>query len=100
MAQRRNHHGNKRPNRPPAKGSPAERVALTPLPRKPPVVYGEPIVVLEDAQKSTFIYKSGRWIPHSKTIAECREDSKVTELPQKIKGMTRYEIRTPLEASD
>ena len=57
-----------------------------------PVVYGKPFVVLEDTQKGTFVYQGGQWIPHTRTIAECRKDSQVKELAQKINGMTRYEV--------
>jgi hypothetical protein len=32
------------------------------------------------------------------SIAECRENCQVQELPQKVNGMTRYEIRYPLPA--
>lgn len=64
--------------------------------KKPPVTFGKPFVLLEDLDKSTFVYKGGQWIPHSATIAECRQDCQVKELPQKIKGMTRYEICPPV----
>ena len=67
--------------------------------KKPSVTYGKPFIVLEDTHKSTFIYKGGQWIPHSATIAECRQDCQVKELPQKIKGMTRYEICSPVRAT-
>jgi hypothetical protein len=64
--------------------------------RKPPVVYGKPFVVLEDSQKSTFVYSGGQWVPHTKSIAECRQDCRVKELAQKINGMTRYEVCSPV----
>jgi hypothetical protein len=75
------------PQRPP---SLAERAAE----RGPAPVYGKPFVVLEDAQKSTFIYKGGAWVSHDMSIAECRINGQVTELPQKVKQMTRYEVRS------
>jgi hypothetical protein len=93
-----------RNNRPPMRGRPqgsrssastpprmslAERAAE----RGPAPVYGEPFIVLEDAQKSTFIYKGGAWVPHDMSIADCRANGQVKELPQKVKQMTRYEVR-------
>jgi hypothetical protein len=35
-------------------------------------------------------------VRHSRSIAECREDCQVKELAQKINGMTRYEICSPV----
>jgi hypothetical protein len=67
--------------------------------KKPPVQYGKPFVLLEDAQKNTFEYKGGAWIPHAMSIAECRLECQVTELPQKVNYMTRYEVRYPDTAS-
>jgi hypothetical protein len=67
---------------------PTERIA--------PVVYGKPFIVLEDDQKNTFIYKAGNWIPHSASIAECRQACLVKELPQRVNRMVRYEVRSPL----
>lgn len=64
--------------------------------RKPPVVYGEPFVVMENLQRETFVFVGGAWAPFEKSIAECRQDCRVTELSQKIKGMTRYEVRRPV----
>lgn len=65
---------------------------------KPPVVYGKPFVVLEAADKSTtFIYEGGGWSPHEMTIAQWRVECQVKELPQKVKQMTRYEVRRPIE---
>ncbi len=64
--------------------------------RKPPVQYGAPVVVLEDQHKQTFVFVSGAWSPFEMSIAECRESCRVTELSQKIKGMTRYEVRRPV----
>jgi hypothetical protein len=64
--------------------------------RKAPTQYGKPFILLEDANKNTFEYQGGAWVPHTMTIAECREACQVTELPQKVNRMTRYEIRSPL----
>jgi hypothetical protein len=64
--------------------------------RTAPKQYGKPFIVLEDAQKRTFIYKSGAWVPHDRTIAQCRMDCEVKELPQKVNQMTRYEVRCPI----
>jgi hypothetical protein len=64
--------------------------------RKAPVTYGKPYTLLENDQKGTFIYKGGQWRPHTVTIAECKQDCQVKELPQKINGMTRYEIHPPI----
>lgn len=70
---------------------------------RPPVVserpraiaYGQPFIVLEDAEKNTFIYKGGAWVPHSASIAECRLTCQVKALPQGVGKMTRYEVRCP-----
>ncbi len=64
--------------------------------KKAPVVYGRPFVVLEDGEKKTFVFAGGRWQPHTATIAECRVDCQVKQLPQKINGMTRYEVCSPV----
>jgi hypothetical protein len=95
---KRNRFNHKRHNKPRAAAPRATEQREAPLPfeRKPPVVYGKPFVLLEDVNKNTFEYKSGAWIPHAMTIAECRQTCKVKELPQKLKQMTRYEVRAPL----
>jgi hypothetical protein len=72
------------------------RAAASSLERKPPTVYGKPFVLLEDESKNTFEYAQGAWIPYSMTIAECKQDCQVKELPQKVNGKTRYEIRSPV----
>jgi hypothetical protein len=84
--------------RTPSSSAPAEPRPV--FERKPPVVYGKPIVVLEDEAKSTFEFQQGAWIPFSMSIAECRRDCLVKELPQKVNRMTRYEIRCPLDRAD
>ncbi len=97
MGPRNRHHNSKRQKPRAARQHPEfVRAAPVAVEKKPPVVYGKPFVVLEDNQKDTFIYSGGKWVPHTKTIAECREDCQVTELAQKINGMTRYEICSPL----
>ncbi len=68
--------------------------------KKPPTIYGKPIIVLEDESKSTFEFQQGAWIPFSMNIAECRRDCLVKELPQKVNRMTRYEVRCPVRNAD
>ncbi len=97
MAQRNRHHSHKRHKQRASAPPPAPLQALS-AERKPPVVYGKPFILLEDSQKETFIYSGNQWVPHPKTIAECRQDSQVKELPQKINGMTRYEVCAPLNS--
>jgi len=65
--------------------------------RKAPVQYARPFILLEDEHKKTFEYKSGAWVPHALTIAQCREQCEVKALPQQVNGRTRYEIRCPLD---
>jgi hypothetical protein len=89
--QPRGKRGNGRSAAPPP---PLASAAIARAPRKE---YGEPFIVLEDESKQTFVYKSGDWVRYALSIAECREDGKVTELPQKMKRMTRYEIRLPVD---
>ena len=60
-----------------------------------PVVYGKPFILMEDEAKNTFIYKAGEWVPHTATIAECRETCQVKVLPQSVGKMIRYEVRCP-----
>ena len=96
MARRNRHHSaRQKPHLRPAREA-ATRAAIVPAEKKAPVVYGKPFTVLEDVHKSTFIYKGGQWVNHTATIAECRQDCQVKELPQKINGMTRYEICAPV----
>jgi hypothetical protein len=64
--------------------------------RKPPVVYGKPFIVMEDEHRNTFVFSGSAWVPHSMSIAECRAECQVKELPQKVNRMTRYEIRLPV----
>ena len=95
MGRRPHHHGRRNHKRAAAPPPPALRTAEM-FEKKEPVVYGDPFIVLEDAEKQTFVFSGGRWQPHSATIAECRVDCEVKQLPQKINGMTRYEIREPV----
>ncbi len=67
--------------------------------KKPPVHYGKPFIVLEDEHKKTFVFQSGVWIAHSMSIAECRQTCQVKELPQKVNGMVRFEVRSPTTMS-
>jgi len=75
--------------------APVREVRVRPEP-KPPKQYGKPFILLEDEQKNTFEYSQGAWVPYALSIAQCRQDGQVKELPQKIGGKTRYEIRLPL----
>jgi len=68
--------------------------------KKAPVVYGKAFIVLEDETKSTFEFDKGAWIPYAMSIAECRRECLVKELPQKVNRMTRYEIRCPVTADE
>jgi len=63
--------------------------------RAAPIVYGKPFILLEDPEKNTFIFKAGAWVAHSESIAQCRETCQVKELPQRVNGRVRYEIRCP-----
>lgn len=68
--------------------------------RKGRVEYDRPFILLEDANKDTFEFKLGQWTRHAMTIAECRQSCVVKELPQKVNGMTRFEIRSPLTVDE
>jgi hypothetical protein len=63
--------------------------------RPPPVVYGKPFIVAEDENKNTFVFEGGSWVPHTASIAECRQTCQVKELPQRLNKMIRYEVRCP-----
>jgi hypothetical protein len=97
MAQHRRTHNNYRGR---AGGLPSSDTRSL---RRPPevterqarTVYGKAFIVLEDEAKNTFIYKGGAWVPHSASIAECRQTCQVKELPQRVNRMIRYEIRCP-----
>jgi hypothetical protein len=64
--------------------------------RKPPTTYGKPFIVLENAHKQAFKYGNGAWQPYELSIAQCRQEGEVKELPQQINNMTRYEVRLPV----
>jgi hypothetical protein len=66
---------------------------------RPPKQYGKPFVLLEDTNLNTFEYVAGAWIPYGLTIAQCRHECLVKELPQKVNGKTRYEVRNLLPPS-
>jgi hypothetical protein len=68
--------------------------------KKRPVVYGTVFILLEDEAKCTFQFENGAWIPFEMSIAECRRECLVKELPQKVNRMTRYEIRRPISATE
>ncbi len=92
---RQHHHGGKRQSQQRF----APRHAPEPAPAyvpKPVVQYGEPFMLLEDAQKNTFEYSGGAWVPFDRNIAECKRVCLVKEMPQKVNKMTRYEVRCPL----
>jgi hypothetical protein len=95
MGQRRQHHKHRRAERRTSAPAPAARPARTAFEIKPPVTYGKPFTLLEDTEKVAFIYSAGQWVRFEKSIAECRVDCLVKELPQKINGMTRYEVAAP-----
>src|SRR5438128_12072726 len=63
--------------------------------RQAHTVYGKAFIILEDQEKNTFIYKAGAWVPHTESIAQCRETCQVKQLPQSVNRMIRYEIRCP-----
>ena len=69
---------------------------LADLPQR--VVYGKPFILMEDADKNTFIYRAGAWVPYESSIAECRQTCQVKALPQGVGKMTRYEVRAPIDA--
>jgi len=99
MGQRNRHHNQKRQKPRAGAASPMLRALPTAGEKKQVVVYGKPFVLLEDDQKETFIYSGGQWKPHTQSIAECQEDCQVQKLAQKINGMTRYEVRSPVSST-
>jgi hypothetical protein len=42
------------------------------------------------------VFNAGQWVQYQKSIAQCRQDCQVKELPQRINNMTRYEVCEPL----
>jgi hypothetical protein len=85
----------RKPSAPASPPAPARPATV----RKPPTQFGTPFVVLEDANKNTFVYSAGVWVAHSMSIAECRQSCQVKELPQKVNNMSRYEVRCPVSVS-
>ena len=86
-----------RPPRVDRSSAPESRMLQRPptVQRQAPVVYGKPFILLEDAQQNTFIFKGGAWVPHSVSIAECRQTCQVKQLAQRVNQMIRYEVRCP-----
>jgi hypothetical protein len=74
----------------------ARAPSLADLPQR--VVYGKPFILMEDADKNTFVYKAGAWVAYEASIAECRRTCQVKALPQGVGKMTRYEVRCPEDA--
>lgn len=79
-----------------SRNSTAPRAATEGFVRPAPKVFGPPITLLEDSRKVTFEYRNGSWVEFALTIAQCRLDGEVKELPQKINKMTRYQVRLPI----
>jgi hypothetical protein len=70
--------------------------APEPVERAAPVEYGKPMIVMEDQNKATFVYEGGAWVQHERTMVDWRQECQVRELPQRVRGMIRYEVRCPL----
>jgi hypothetical protein len=96
MAQKHRFHNRKNKSMVRPQREVVTRVPRVPFERKPPVQYGKPFILLEDAQKNTFEFASGAWVAYPLSISQCRQDYLVKELPQKVNGNTRYEIRCPV----
>jgi hypothetical protein len=102
MAQKHRYNNNRKLNAPagrPRRDAPVREATVRPEP-KPPVQYGKPFVLLEDANLNTFEYVAGAWIPYGLTIAQCRQKCQVKELAQKVSGKTRYEVRSPIPSAN
>ncbi len=63
----------------------------------PPPVYGTAFILVEDKSKNTFLFKGGIWVAYHRTIAECKTDCEVTELPQRVNQMIRYQVRPQVD---
>ncbi len=100
MAHKR--HYSRRNQRPPSSGPRASVPLRAPIvrERKPPTQYGKPFILLEDDSYNTFEYSAGAWVPYALSIAQCRQDFLVKELPQKVNGKTRYEVRCPIAPAE
>jgi len=68
---------------------------ISELPQR--VTYGKPFILMEDAEKKTFIYRAGEWVAYEWSIAELRQTCQVKALPQGVGRMTRYEVRAPVD---
>lgn len=100
MAQKRRFVQNKRQAaRVPSTDTRALRRPPELMERAAPVEYGKPFIVFEDADRKTFVYQAGEWVEYSSSIGECRRTCRVKELPQRVNGRIRYEVRAPLSAS-
>src|SRR5262245_60836258 len=93
MAQKNRSNGKRQNSR--SAAPPPLRTALI-SEKKAPVVYGKPFILMEDESRNTFVFSGGAWKPYEMSIAECRAEYQVKELPQKVNRMTRYEIRCPV----
>lgn len=76
------------------------REAPPPRVKLPPVEYGKAFILLEDAAKNTFAFANGAWVQQETKIAQFQQECQVKALPQKVNGMTRYEIRCPVPRAD
>ena len=99
MAQKHRFRNQRQQNRTFAPPPPKPERTFAEYERKEPIQYGKPFILLEDAMKNTFEFKGGQWVAHPMTIHECRQSSQVKELPQKVNGMTRYEVRNSISAT-
>src|ERR1700722_7135157 len=96
MSKRSQYQNNKRQK--PHARPPMVRPPLEIREAKAAKVYGKPFILLEDANRATFQFLRGAWVPYPKNIAECRQDCEVKQLSQKVNNMTGYEIRCPVAA--
>ena len=93
----RNNHNRQPPKRRGAASAPSHlKAAPATIPRPKAIEYGKPFVVLEDGRKNVFVIQDGKLVSHATSIADYRRNSRVKEMPQKIKGLTRYEICLPI----
>ena len=96
MARKKQFHGKQRKQNSRSSYAPPPVATRPPAELKAPVQYGKPFTIMEDEMKNTFEYSGGKWMPYEMSIAECRLECQVNELPQKVNRMTRYEIRRPV----
>lgn len=82
-------------SRPPSDTRRSSLASIIPSEPVAPTVYGKAFIVAEDAQKNTFHFHGGAWVPYPESIAQAKLSCLVKELPQKLNNMTRYEIRVP-----